>query len=45
MAVGARVIPGSEMFVRQAAAQFRLWTGREAPIQVMRDVIDRGIAP
>ena len=24
------------MFVAQAAEQFRLWTGREAPTEVMR---------
>lgn len=41
---GARVLPGSEMFLRQAAAQFELWTGRSAPIAVMRDVIDHSLA-
>jgi 3-dehydroquinate dehydratase/shikimate dehydrogenase len=28
---GARVIPGMEMFVRQAALQFERWTGKAAP--------------
>ncbi len=36
MAAGARVVPGIEMLVHQAAAQFTLWTGRPAPIDVMR---------
>lgn len=29
---GCRTIDGVEMFVRQAAAQFELWTGRAAPV-------------
>lgn len=31
---GFRTIDGVEMFVRQAAAQFELWTGEKAPIQL-----------
>jgi shikimate dehydrogenase len=34
---GATVIDGLEMLVRQAAAAFELWTGRSAPLDVMRD--------
>jgi shikimate dehydrogenase len=34
---GATVIGGLEMLVRQAAAAFKLWTGRSAPLDVMRD--------
>jgi len=30
-AAGAEVIPGIEMFVRQAARQFEIWTGKPAP--------------
>ena len=33
---GARVIGGLEVLVAQGAAAFELWTGREAPIDVMR---------
>ncbi len=33
---GATVIGGLEMLVRQAAAAFELWTGRPAPLDVMR---------
>lgn len=33
---GARPIPGLEMLIYQAAECLRLWTGREAPIDIMR---------
>jgi shikimate dehydrogenase/3-dehydroquinate dehydratase type I len=33
---GHRVIGGVEMFVEQAAAQFTLFTGRQAPLELMR---------
>jgi shikimate dehydrogenase len=33
---GATVIGGLEMLVRQAVAAFELWTGRSAPLDVMR---------
>jgi shikimate dehydrogenase len=36
---GARVIPGVEMFVNQAALQFRHFTGLDAPVDVMRQVV------
>ena len=32
-------ISGIEMFVEQAAAQFRIWTGLDAPRDVMRDAV------
>src|SRR5437763_215747 len=38
---GAQTIPGIEMFVRQAAGQFQAWTGKEAPVKVMRAVIEK----
>ena len=31
---GCRTIDGVQMFVKQAAAQFELWTGEEAPIEL-----------
>ncbi len=34
---GCPVLSGVEMFIRQAAAQFRLWTGQEPPLDVMRE--------
>jgi 3-dehydroquinate dehydratase/shikimate dehydrogenase len=39
-----RTITGVDMFVRQAARQFELFTGRAAPVDVMRDVIRRAIS-
>jgi shikimate dehydrogenase len=37
-ALGARAIGGLEMLVQQGAAGFELWTGRKAPLEVMRSV-------
>jgi shikimate dehydrogenase len=34
---GAKVIGGLEMLVWQGAAAFELWTGRKAPVQVMKN--------
>lgn len=39
-AAGCRVIPGLEMFLHQAAAQFELWTNQTAPADVMRAVLE-----
>ena len=36
---GCRVIPGTEMFVRQAAAQFRQFTGIAAPLDLVRSMM------
>ncbi len=33
---GARAIDGKEMLVMQAADSYRLWTGQEPPVDVMR---------
>ena len=40
---GCTVIPGIEMFLNQAAVQFKLWTGQEAPKQVMREVLQTAL--
>lgn len=40
-AVGCRIVTGVDMFVRQAAIQFRIWHGVDAPEQVMRDALKR----
>jgi shikimate dehydrogenase len=37
---GCRTIPGLEMFLHQAAAQFELWTNQAAPADVMRSVLE-----
>jgi shikimate dehydrogenase len=36
---GCEVIDGLAMLLYQGAAQFELWTGREAPLEVMRAVL------
>ena len=38
-AAGCVVIDGREALVRQGAASFRLWTGLEPPLDVMRDAV------
>jgi 3-dehydroquinate dehydratase/shikimate dehydrogenase len=40
-AVGAKVVTGVEMFLRQAAYQFKLFSGVDAPMQLMRDTLKR----
>ncbi|HEX4142145.1 MAG TPA: shikimate dehydrogenase [Pirellulales bacterium] len=39
------VVTGVEMFIRQASLQFKLFTGQEAPSDLMRDVLKRAIGP
>jgi shikimate dehydrogenase len=34
---GSRVIDGLEILVQQGALSFEGWTGRAAPVQVMRE--------
>lgn len=40
--VGARTIPGVEMLLHQGAIQFKLFTGRDAPLDVMRAALLEG---
>ncbi len=40
---GARILGGVEMFVAQAEAQFRLFTGQESPAGVMRETLLQAI--
>jgi 3-dehydroquinate dehydratase/shikimate dehydrogenase len=42
---GCHVITGVDMFVRQAAAQFRLFTGQDAPVEFLRTVMKRHLSP
>jgi 3-dehydroquinate dehydratase/shikimate dehydrogenase len=42
---GCTVVTGVEMFVRQASLQFKLFTGHEAPWELMRDTLKRAIGP
>jgi 3-dehydroquinate dehydratase/shikimate dehydrogenase len=42
--VGCRTVTGVEMFVRQAANQFRIWQGIDPPSDVMREALKRATA-
>ena len=44
-AQGCTVVTGVEMFVRQAVLQFKLFTGDDAPWELMRDTLKRAIGP
>ena len=41
---GARVVSGLDVLVAQGAAAFELWTGIEAPIEVMREAVGLGFS-
>jgi len=41
-AAGCEVVDGREALVRQGAASFRIWTGIEAPLDVMRAAVRDG---
>ena len=40
-ALGCRTIPGLDMFISQAAEQFKLFTGRGANIEIMRKILSQ----
>jgi len=42
---GSVVVTGVDMFLRQAALQFKLYTGHDAPVNVMREVLHRKLRP
>ena len=42
---GCHILTGVDMFVRQAALQFQLFTGKEAPLEVMRKVVRKALSP
>jgi 3-dehydroquinate dehydratase/shikimate dehydrogenase len=42
---GCQVITGVDMFVRQAAMQFKLFTRRDAPLEYMDKVVRRALSP
>jgi 3-dehydroquinate dehydratase/shikimate dehydrogenase len=42
---GCHVLTGVEMFIRQAALQFGLFTGKEAPLDLMRTLVRRALSP
>jgi 3-dehydroquinate dehydratase/shikimate dehydrogenase len=42
---GCHVLTGVDMFVRQAALQFQMFTGKETPVELMRQTVRRALAP
>lgn len=42
---GCKAVTGVEMFLRQAALQFKLYTGQEAPMDAMREALRRRLSP
>ena len=44
-AKGCHVLTGSYMFIRQASYQYKLFTGKEPPVDVMRTVLQKAISP
>jgi 3-dehydroquinate dehydratase/shikimate dehydrogenase len=42
---GCETLGGAAMLVFQAAQQFKLWTGRDAPLEVMSGAADKAIGP
>ncbi len=42
---GCKTVTGIEMFVRQAARQFELFTGLEPPLDIMRETLRQAISP
>jgi shikimate dehydrogenase len=41
---GCRIIDGVSMFVGQGAGQFELWTGKPAPLEIMRNAVLCGMS-
>jgi 3-dehydroquinate dehydratase/shikimate dehydrogenase len=42
---GCHVITGVDLFVRQAALQFQMFTGKEAPLELLYRVVRRALSP
>lgn len=41
--MGVSAVDGSEMLLRQGAAAFRRWWGRDAPVDIMRDALAQSV--
>lgn len=42
-AAGCNVVYGLAMLLNQGLLQFEAWTGKEAPVEIMRDALERGL--
>ena len=40
-----KIVSGVDMFVRQAAIQFELFTGRKPELEEMKDILRRALSP
>ena len=40
---GCRTVDGLGMFIYQGAEQFRLWTGKEAPVDIMKKAVEEAL--
>ncbi|MFC1840183.1 shikimate dehydrogenase [Thermodesulfobacteriota bacterium] len=40
---GCKIINGLGMFIYQGAEQFKLWTGQEAPVEIMKRVVEEAL--
>lgn len=40
---GCKIINGLGMFIYQGAEQFKLWTGQEAPVEIMRKTVEEAL--
>jgi shikimate dehydrogenase len=41
---GCRTVDGLQMLLHQGVAQFRLWTGQNPPVEVMRQALVESLA-
>ena len=41
--MGKKVITGDKMLLFQAVEQFKIWTGKEAPVEEMREALERNL--
>jgi len=42
--LGRQTLGGLDMFVAQGARQFRMFTGREAPVEILRRAVESALA-
>jgi 3-dehydroquinate dehydratase/shikimate dehydrogenase len=42
---GGKAVTGADMFIRQAAVQFKLYTEQDAPVEVMNDALKLKLTP
>ena len=43
-AAGARTVGGLTMLIYQGAASFKIWTGKDAPVDIMFEAAEKALA-